>query len=82
MILVMAVTMHVVVTMIVIMRMPMTTRCIATGFRFERPVPHLHRKPQLVHQAVEHVIVLVRQPARRELKWYVTITQMIRGAGE
>jgi hypothetical protein len=72
----------VIVIVIVIMRMPMTTRRIASGFRFERPFLHLHRKAQLVHQAVEHVIVLVGQPARRELQRYVTISQMIGGARE
>jgi hypothetical protein len=66
--------------MLVAVSVAVTVTRIAARLRLERPFYDSNVQPQLVQQAVEHVIVLIRQPAGLDLQGHVPIAQVIGGA--
>jgi hypothetical protein len=66
------------VTALVLVRMTMTARRVAATFRLERPLHDVSVQTQLVHQPVQHVIVLIRQSAWLHLERHVSIAEMVR----
>jgi hypothetical protein len=60
--------------------MPMTVPArVAAGFGLERTFDDQRVKAELVHQAIEHVVVLIRQPTRLDLQRHVAIAEMVGG---
>jgi hypothetical protein len=55
---------------------------VPAGLGLEGSLEHAHGKPELLHQAVEHVVVLVRQPPWLNLQRHVAIAQVVSGARE
>lgn len=74
---VVVVRMSVIVAVLVVVAMTMPAGSVAAGLRLERTLDHQHFQAQLVHQAVEHVIVLVGQAPGLDLQRYVPVAQVI-----
>ncbi len=53
---------------------------VGTVFRLERRLFHRHRQAQATHHGIQHMIMLVTQPAITDLQRNMAITQMIGGA--
>lgn len=80
--LVMVVVVVVVVAMavVVVVVVPVPAARVAAGLWLEWLLDHLHFEPQLVHQTVEHVVVLIRQAPRLNLQRDVPIAEVVSGA--
>lgn len=74
-------TVRVVVIMIVRVAVTVAPR-IASPLRLERLLDDVSVQAQLVHQTVEHVVVLVQHATRLDLQRHVTIAEVIGGARE
>lgn len=70
----------VVVVSVLVVAVTMPTRGVAASLGLERTLDHLGVQPQLVHQPVQHVVVLVRQTPGLDLQRHVTIAQVVGGA--
>ncbi|HXK17677.1 MAG TPA: hypothetical protein VNG33_07735 [Polyangiaceae bacterium] len=77
---VVVVVMIVVVTIVVVIVGVPVAAGVAARLGLEGPFEHLGVESQLMHQAIEHVVVLVRKPPGLDLQRHVPIAQVVRGA--
>jgi hypothetical protein len=75
----MVMSMLMVMVMSVAVIVAMAAGLVTAGLRLESALDDVGAEAELVHQAIEHVVVLVRQASWLNLERHVAITQMIRG---
>lgn len=81
MVMVAVVVMMVMVLVIVVaMIVTVTAGCVAARLGLERSLRYVSMEAELVHQTVQHVVVLVRKAPRLDLERHVAVAQVVSSA--